>query len=98
MFIFYDDEIEELSEDGLYDFMTDVEDNRELDIWDRKAIYQFMLLYIQEHFDKKQMTEFLNALNQNLKDKRECEIKEAFSSIRISKKATKGQQENISTD
>lgn len=25
MFIFYDDEIEELSEDGLYDFITDAE-------------------------------------------------------------------------
>lgn len=90
MFIFYDDEIEELSEDGFYDFMTDAEDNGELDILDKEVVYQFMLLYIQEHFDKKQMTEFLNALNQNLKDKRECEIKEAFSSIRISKKSYKG--------
>lgn len=69
MFIFCDDKIKELSEDGLYDFMTDAEDNGELDILDKEVVYQFMLLYIQEHFDKKQMTEFLNALNQNLKDK-----------------------------
>lgn len=74
MFIFYDDEIEALSEDGLYDFMTDAEDNGELDILDKEVVYQFMLLYIQEHLDKKQMTDFLNNLNQNLKAKRECEI------------------------
>ncbi len=74
MFIFYDDEIEELSEDGFYDFMTDAEDNGELDILDKEVVYQFMLLYIQEHFDKNQMTDFLNNLNQNLKAKRECEI------------------------
>lgn len=74
MFIFCDDKIKELSEDGLYDFMTDVEDNGELQESDKDVIYQYMLLYIQEHLDKKQMTDFLNNLNQNLKAKRECEI------------------------
>lgn len=74
MFIFYDDEIEELSEDGFYDFITDAEDNGELQESDKDVIYQYMLLYIQEHLDKKQMTDFLNNLNQNLKAKRECEI------------------------
>ncbi len=90
MFIFYDDEIKGLSADGLYDFMTDVEDSGELLKSDKEAIYHFMLLYIQEHLDKKQMTEFLNALNQNLKDKRKCEIKEVPSYLRLSKKSYKG--------
>lgn len=73
MFIFYDDEIKELSEDGLYDFVTDAEENGKLKESDKEVIYQFMLLYIQEHFDKQHMTEFFNALNQNLKYIREYE-------------------------
>lgn len=79
MFVFTDEQINELSQDGFYDFMTDKEDNGELPEGDKVVIYQEMLCYMQDNLDETQMIKFLNNANETLKIKKDYELNEMSS-------------------
>lgn len=63
MFILDGKLIDELSEEGVYDYFTDIEDKRDLLPIDKETIYQYSLLYLQNNLNKSQIKEYLNGLN-----------------------------------
>lgn len=99
MFVFTDEEIKKLSQDGFYDFITDKYDGGELFEDDKEEIYHEMLYYMQDNLNEAQMTEFLNKVNETLKIKRNYEIEieaENESNIEISgRKMANSELDNI---
>lgn len=72
MFVLDEQTIEKLSEDGLYDYFTDIEDEGKLLLDDVLLIYQYTLLYLQHNLSPCQMKEYLHGLNKQLKEKKEA--------------------------
>lgn len=68
MFVFDDKTIEELSSNGgLYDYITDLENEGTLTPEEQIIIYQSALLCIQDNLSPMRITEFLNDVNDRLK-------------------------------
>lgn len=67
-FVLSDEEIKRLSEDGLYDFVTDIEDEK-MSEDDKESMFEHLLMYAQDNFDKEKMKEFLTSLNEVYKSK-----------------------------
>ncbi len=73
MFVLNDELILKLSTNGFYDYFIDMEDKGKLSDEDKELVYQSTLLYLQSNLSSKQIKEYLNELNQHLKDKKQCE-------------------------
>lgn len=73
MFVFDDKAIEKMSNGGLYDYITDIEDKKKLAPDDKELIYQYALLCIQDNLSPMRITEFLNDVNDRLKSLENCE-------------------------
>lgn len=73
MFVLNDELILKLSTNGFYDYFIDMEDKGKLSDEDKELVYQSTLLYLQSNLSSNKIKEYLNELNQHLKDKKQCE-------------------------
>ena len=61
--------VQELSENGIYDFFTDIENEGKLSIDDKEYIYQYTLLYLQNNLSQSQVEKYLRELNEQINEK-----------------------------
>lgn len=73
MFYLNKNTIDKLSEEGIYDFFMDIEDEGNLHFTDKEEIYQYTLCYLQDNLSKSEIKKYLQGLNADLLRKREVE-------------------------
>lgn len=73
MFYLNKNTIDKLSEEGIYDFFMDIEDEGSLLPEDKETIYQHTLLYLQDSLGRSEMKGFLRGLNRTLLSKIEVD-------------------------
>lgn len=61
--------VQELSENGIYDFFTDIENEGKLSIDDKEYIYQYTLFYLQNNLSQSQVEKYLRELNEQINEK-----------------------------
>lgn len=65
-----------VKENGLYDYLLDLEEKGEINSDDKDTIYQYLLAYSVLHMSDKEYSEFVDGLASTLWDKKSIEMKE----------------------
>lgn len=70
MFIIPDDKVDFIKKNGIYDYITDIEDEGKLNDDDKEDIYQYFLSQAQEHMTEEEYSKFIDGLVNMLKLKK----------------------------
>lgn len=72
MFTIPSDKITFLKENGLYDYLIDMEDDGKICSDDKEEIYQYILANSVLYMSDAEYSKFVDGLVKTLKDKKEC--------------------------